>query len=78
MVGGMFASPMAKKNLEMSAFSGQFKSLKDLADFNDNGSLVSSSSNHSNKSESKKHPSLPKEVTVQKEKHILFVQSFGF
>ncbi|XP_063422117.1 myb-like protein AA isoform X1 [Mytilus trossulus] len=64
MVGGMFASPMAKKNLEMSAFSGQFKSLKDLADFSDNGSLVSSSSNHSNKSESKKHPSLPKEAVA--------------
>ena len=62
MQSGMFGSPMAKKNLEMSAFSGQFKSLKDLADFSDNGSLVSSSSNHSNKSESKKHPSLPKEV----------------
>lgn len=60
----MFASPMAKKNLELSAFGSQFKSLKEISEYNDNGSLVSSSSNHSNKSESKKHPSLPKEVRV--------------
>lgn len=39
--------------------------LKEQPDsISDTGSVVSSSSNHSTKSESKKHPSLPKEVSV--------------
>lgn len=66
MPGGIFASPAAKKSLDLPSFamSPQFKSLKDLSDCNDAGSIVSSSSNHGNKSESKKHPSLPKEVYI--------------
>lgn len=59
---GLFASPNAKKGLDLGAMcSPHFKSLKDLADCSDSTSIVSSSSNHG-KSESKKHPSLPKEV----------------
>ncbi|KAJ8307467.1 hypothetical protein KUTeg_015551 [Tegillarca granosa] len=66
MPGGIFASPAAKKSLDLPSFamSPQFKSLKDLSDCNDAGSIVSSSSNHGNKSESKKHPSLPKEAVA--------------
>lgn len=61
-MGDMFGhgSPMSKKCLDMGMMgSPQYKLLKDLPDCD--GSMVSSSS-HNMKSESKKHPSLPKEV----------------
>lgn len=68
---GLFASPNAKKGLDLGAMcSPHFKSLKDLADCSDSTSIVSSSSNHG-KSESKKHPSLPKEVTT-----VLYIPKF--
>ncbi|XP_021362489.1 uncharacterized protein LOC110456217 isoform X2 [Mizuhopecten yessoensis] len=61
----MFSSPAAKKGLDLVGMaSPQFKSLRDLSECNDNGSMVSSSSQHSIKSESKKHPSLPKEAVA--------------
>lgn len=64
MMQGLFASPNAKKGLDLGAMcSPHFKSLKDLADCSDSTSIVSSSSNHG-KSESKKHPSLPKEAVA--------------
>ncbi|KAK3106424.1 hypothetical protein FSP39_019693 [Pinctada imbricata] len=64
MMPGLFSSPSAKKGLDLGPMcSPHFKSLKDLADCSDSSSLVSSSSNHG-KSESKKHPSLPKEAVA--------------
>ncbi|XP_048728025.2 uncharacterized protein LOC125645987 isoform X2 [Ostrea edulis] len=64
MMQGLFSSPNAKKGLDLSVMcSPHFKSLKDLADCSDSTSIVSSSSNHG-KSESKKHPSLPKEAVA--------------
>lgn len=65
MHGDIFSSPAAKKGLDLVGMaSPQFKSLRDLSDCNDSGSMVSSSSQHSIKSESKKHPSLPKEAVA--------------
>ncbi|KAK3579906.1 hypothetical protein CHS0354_031426 [Potamilus streckersoni] len=66
MLPGDLFSPMTKKGLDFQGMiSPQFKSLHDLADCaSDNGSMVSSSSNHGGKTESKKHPSLPKEAVA--------------
>lgn len=79
---GLFASPNAKKGLDLGAMcSPHFKSLKDLADCSDSTSIVSSSSNHG-KSESKKHPSLPKEVTtllhIPKSHSVIYWMLTGF
>ena len=64
MPGGPFGSPMAKKGLEFHGMmSPNFKQFGDLDGVSDCGSIVSSSS-HGNKPESKKHPSLPKEVRI--------------
>ena len=64
MPGGPFGSPMAKKGLEFhSMMSPNFKQFADIDGMSDCGSIVSSSS-HGNKPESKKHPSLPKEVRI--------------
>lgn len=54
-------SPQAKKGLEFGMMSPGFKLMSDFDAVSDCGSVVSSSS-HPNKPESKKHPSLPKEV----------------
>lgn len=54
-------SPQAKKGLEFGGMSPGFKFVSDFDAVSDCGSVVSSSS-HPNKPESKKHPSLPKEV----------------
>ena len=55
---------MAKKGLEFhSMMSPNFKQFTDIDGMSDCGSIVSSSS-HGNKPESKKHPSLPKEVRI--------------
>ncbi|KAL3837610.1 hypothetical protein ACJMK2_022957 [Sinanodonta woodiana] len=66
MLPGDLFSPVSKKGLDFQGMlSPQFKSLHDLADCaSDNGSMVSSSSNHGGKTESKKHPSLPKEAVA--------------
>ena len=65
MPGGMFMSPQAKKGLEFGGMmSPGFKPLSDFDSASDCGSLVSSSSH--GKPESKKHPSLPKEVRTIK------------
>jgi hypothetical protein len=64
MPGAMFMSPQAKKGLEFSGMmSPNFKSMIDFESGSECGSVVSSSS-HPNKPESKKHPSLPKEVSI--------------
>ena len=61
----MFMSPQAKKGLEFGGMmSPGFKGMSDFDSASDCGSVVSSSS-HPNKPESKKHPSLPKEVGRQ-------------
>ena len=57
-------SPQAKKGLEFGGMmSPGFKLMPDFDAVSDCGSVVSSSS-HPNKPESKKHPSLPKEVST--------------
>ena len=62
MPGAGYGSPMAKKGLEFhNMMSPSFKQFVDIDSASDCGSIVSSSS-HCNKPESKKHPSLPKEV----------------
>ena len=57
---------MAKKGLEFhhGMMSPNFKQFVDIDNMSDCASIVSSSS-HGNKPESKKHPSLPKEVSVE-------------